>query len=105
MTAWESLTRYTAASSTACSPTNNSGGAACNFSGRRTCARASGPIFEAQPAQLASDVRRICRPVVMECSLLLSCYVLRYHIAIAVIVARFRSYRQLTGRAYDHVLL
>src|SRR5579859_638279 len=37
--------------------------------GRSTCARAAGPILDAQPAQLASDVRRICLPVLINASL------------------------------------
>ena len=41
-------------------------GACCSVKGRRTCARAAGPILDAQPAQLASVVSRISSRVCTE---------------------------------------
>src|SRR5581483_1156271 len=72
----------------ASSPTSKLDGVdAYPFSGRRTCARASGPIFDAQPAQLASDVKRICRPVLTPINPFI------FVQTSVVIVARFGSVR------------
>src|SRR5712692_6270826 len=59
--AWASFRRYTAASSATCRPTSRSGaGVDANVAakGRRTCARAAGPILDAQPPQETRDVSR-----------------------------------------------